>query len=49
MGSSVITFLALLFMMALLGLYNLGFAKLQMLHDLRFSETVSFSMDCQAR
>src|SRR5215475_13188986 len=36
----IIPFLALLFMMAWLDRYNLGFAKLQMVKDLGFSETV---------
>src|SRR5262249_34785612 len=36
----IIPFLALLFVMAWLDRYNLGFAKLQMVKDLGFSETV---------
>jgi D-galactonate transporter len=36
----IIPFLALLFLMAWLDRYNLGFAKLQMVKDLGFSETV---------
>jgi len=36
----IIPFLVLLFMMAWLDRYNLGFAKLQMVKDLRFSEAV---------
>ena len=36
----VIPFLALLYLMAWLDRYNLGFAKLQMLKDLGFSEAV---------
>src|SRR5438105_9357828 len=36
----IMPFLALLFMMAWLDRYNLGFAKLQMLEDLGFSEAV---------
>src|SRR5712692_11984841 len=36
----VVPFLALLFLMAWLDRYNLGFAKLQMVKDLRFSEAV---------
>ncbi len=36
----IIPFLALLFVMAWLDRYNLGFAKLQMAKDLGFSETV---------
>jgi len=36
----IIPFLALLFLMAWLDRYNLGFAKLQMVKDLKFSEAV---------
>src|ERR1700674_1950415 len=36
----IIPFVALLFVMAWLDRYNLGFAKLQMVTDLGFSETV---------
>src|SRR5215510_2093306 len=36
----IIPFLALLFVMAWLDRYNLGFAKLQMVNDLGFSEAV---------
>src|SRR5215813_2457481 len=36
----IIPFLALLFVMAWLDRYNLGFAKLQMVKDLGFSEAV---------
>ena len=36
----IIPFLALLFLMAWLDRYNLGFAKLQMVKDLGFSEAV---------
>jgi D-galactonate transporter len=36
----IVPFLALLFVMAWLDRYNLGFAKLQMVKDLRFSEAV---------
>src|SRR5258708_6679330 len=37
----IIPFLALLFVMAWLDRYNLGFAKLQMVKDLGFSEAVA--------
>src|SRR5713226_7489769 len=36
----IVPFLALLFLMAWLDRYNLGFAKLQMVKDLKFSEAV---------
>src|SRR5438874_9219656 len=39
-GKRIVPFLALLFLMAWLDRYNLGFAKLQMVKDLRFSEAV---------
>src|SRR5499425_3344225 len=39
-GKRIIPFLALLFVMAWLDRYNLGFAKLQMVKDLGFSQAV---------
>src|SRR2546429_4935039 len=39
-GKRTVPFLALLFLMAWLDRYNLGFAKLQMVKDLGFSEAV---------